>query len=119
MAFLECSRSFQLVHRTPDLPVYDEAFREFQHLASEGQIDGEGCRVIIGERQPRPRYVDVFVTIWRTVPIATVAGWKGDIDSGEERLRYRYTRSFNPATTTPTEVVAATREMLVTPRASN
>ena len=117
MAFLECAPHFQALHRTPDLPVYEAGFKEFKQLALNGRIEGDWCRIHIGDRAPID--ADVFVTVWRNVRVSTPAGWTAGIDVGEGQLRYRYDRSFNPAITPPTEVVAAAREILLAPIDSN
>ena len=65
----------------------------------------------IGERAPQDD--GVFVTVWRTVKVALESEWESAIDGGEELLRYQYTRRFDPVATTPAEVVAATREVLL------
>jgi hypothetical protein len=112
MAEIDCWHAFFSVHHTSDEPIYDAAFAELRRLAADGLIRGR-FRVSVGERQGSSQ---VFATIWSAEPSVVAGEWQ--YAAGEEGLPHSYTRGFNPAATTPTDIVAAVKEMLLASSAS-
>lgn len=110
MAYFDATHYFMGVHRTPDFPVYDAFIQEAKKMWTDGLIAGEGCRIQLGDRQNSDQ---VFATVWRTVQVQAAPGWKLDLDAGEDALKFRYTRAFNPATTSPQVIVDAVRALLL------
>jgi hypothetical protein len=107
MATIECNHLFCGIHQELSQPAYDEAFEEFKRLHLSGATGD--FRLQISDRSGES---NVLVTVWRSSDVS-VAGWEKTIETDACPLKYRYTKAFNPPTATPSELIKAAKDFLL------